>query len=100
MVLFNMISELKPGNMHWGLRVRLVRLYSVPMYNDKSKISSLECVFHDRTGDRIHATVNLEVRTTNHIHKSKGSISKQLKMDSKLPLTTKTKTPTVMYKVH
>ncbi|GER40246.1 replication protein A 70 kDa DNA-binding subunit [Striga asiatica] len=64
MVLFNMISELKPGNMHWGLRVRLVRLYSVPMYNDKSKISTLECVFHDRTGDRIHATVKYEQVST------------------------------------
>ncbi|GER28417.1 nucleic acid-binding, partial [Striga asiatica] len=65
MTLFNMISELKPRNMHWGLRVRLVqlysvplywglrvrlvRLYSVPMYNDKSKISTLECVFNNRT---------------------------------------------------
>ncbi|GER30956.1 mRNA export factor MEX67, partial [Striga asiatica] len=32
-----------------GIACSLVWLYSVPMYNDQSKISTLECGFHDRT---------------------------------------------------
>ncbi|KZV25510.1 replication protein A 70 kDa DNA-binding subunit B-like [Dorcoceras hygrometricum] len=46
--------------MQWALKLRLVRCYELPAY-EKSGDFTLECVFHDKEGDRIHASVKKPV---------------------------------------
>ncbi|XP_073049428.1 uncharacterized protein [Primulina eburnea] len=53
--LFSSISEVNPSKTQWSLRVRLVRCYQVPVFQKNT--FSLECVFHDREGDRIHGSI-------------------------------------------
>ncbi|XP_073064079.1 uncharacterized protein [Primulina eburnea] len=53
--LFSSISEVNPSKAQWSLKVRLVRCYQVPVFQKNT--FSLECVFHDREGDRIHGSI-------------------------------------------
>ncbi|XP_073121603.1 replication protein A 70 kDa DNA-binding subunit B-like [Henckelia pumila] len=60
--LFSLISQLTPKKMFWALKVRLVRCYEFPTFGkDKDDIFSMECIFHDREGSRIHATIKKQI---------------------------------------
>ncbi|XP_073158107.1 replication protein A 70 kDa DNA-binding subunit B-like [Henckelia pumila] len=54
--LFRLIREVNTSNMHWALKLRLVRSYDLPAYGNKGN-PTLECIFHDKEGSRIHATI-------------------------------------------
>ncbi|CAH9123139.1 unnamed protein product [Cuscuta epithymum] len=58
--MFNRIQELNTSKTNWALRVRLVRFYPVPVYTNKNVINTMECVFHDQEGNRVHATIRRE----------------------------------------
>ncbi|CAH9087315.1 unnamed protein product [Cuscuta epithymum] len=62
-MLYNRIFELNTTKTDWALRLRLVRCYAHPNFNnkhDQSVPNTLECIFHDSEGDRIHATIRKE----------------------------------------
>ncbi|KAL6531497.1 hypothetical protein OROMI_027860 [Orobanche minor] len=48
------IRDLKPRNLGWNMRLRLVRSYDVLDFAGRD-IKTVECVFHDETGDKIYA---------------------------------------------
>ncbi|KAH6767129.1 hypothetical protein C2S52_018112 [Perilla frutescens var. hirtella] len=49
--VFGTIDMLKPERSTFGLEVRLIRCY------ENSNSGGIECVFHDRQAERIHATI-------------------------------------------
>lgn len=55
--LFSLIRDVNPSKTQWALRLRLVRCYDVPVFRNRSQIASTECIFHDREGDRVHASL-------------------------------------------
>ncbi|KAL6578621.1 hypothetical protein OROMI_008837 [Orobanche minor] len=56
MPIWSNIRDLKPRNFGWNMRLRLVRSYDVFDFAGRN-IKIVECVFHDETGDRIHAQI-------------------------------------------
>ncbi|KAL6546720.1 hypothetical protein OROMI_022441 [Orobanche minor] len=56
MPIWSNIRDLKPRNFGWNMRLRLVRAYDVLDFAGKD-IKTIECIFHDETGDRIHAQI-------------------------------------------
>ncbi|KZV39912.1 replication protein A 70 kDa DNA-binding subunit C-like [Dorcoceras hygrometricum] len=56
----NLIKEVNPSKMQWALKLRLVRCYELLAYG-KGGDFTLECVFHDKEGDRIHGLVKKPV---------------------------------------
>ncbi|KAK6124574.1 hypothetical protein DH2020_041683 [Rehmannia glutinosa] len=55
--LMTLIKDISMKKSHFAMKLRLVRLYEKPVYNNPSQIQSLECVFHDSEGDRIYGTI-------------------------------------------
>ncbi|KAL6569690.1 hypothetical protein OROMI_014204 [Orobanche minor] len=56
MTIWSNIRDLKPRNFGWNMRLRLVRSYDVHDFAGRD-IKTVECIFHDETGDRIHAQI-------------------------------------------
>ncbi|KAL6550133.1 hypothetical protein OROMI_020621 [Orobanche minor] len=55
-LIFNLVNEINDSKTEWALRVRVVRLYEkLDLYS--GQIKSLECIFHDHNGTRIHASI-------------------------------------------
>ncbi|KAL1555189.1 nucleic acid-binding [Salvia divinorum] len=51
---FTFLADLKPTNTKSVVRARTVRIFEfLSRYGDKSNVKSLECIFHDRMGNRI-----------------------------------------------
>ncbi|XP_057789627.1 uncharacterized protein LOC131006496 [Salvia miltiorrhiza] len=60
--VFGLIKDLEVGKSKFTLQLRLVRSYEVPQFHNINEIGTLECVFHDKEGSRIHATIqNLQI---------------------------------------
>ncbi|KAL6542616.1 hypothetical protein OROMI_024218 [Orobanche minor] len=53
---FSLVKELKPSTTLWAMRLRLIRSFDVPAYNNKNEIASFEFLFEDKEGDRVHAS--------------------------------------------
>ncbi|KAL6551274.1 hypothetical protein OROMI_021762 [Orobanche minor] len=53
---FSLIKELKPSTTLWAMRLRLIRSFAVPAYNNKNEVASFEFIFQDKEGDRVHAS--------------------------------------------
>ncbi|VFQ76988.1 unnamed protein product [Cuscuta campestris] len=51
------LSKITPSSECWRIMVRVVRLYTLPAYNDERTTNSIEMVFMDEHGTTIHATV-------------------------------------------
>ncbi|KAH6778882.1 hypothetical protein C2S52_010119 [Perilla frutescens var. hirtella] len=49
--IFGTVQMLKPGRSTFGIELRLIQWY------ENSNAFSLECIFHDREGQRIHMTI-------------------------------------------
>ncbi|CAH9078657.1 unnamed protein product, partial [Cuscuta europaea] len=54
---FGLVKDITPKDTHWALRLRLLRVYE--NISDTGDVRGLECVFHDKEGARIHATIRL-----------------------------------------
>ncbi|CAH9142596.1 unnamed protein product [Cuscuta epithymum] len=52
---YGLVKDITPKDTHWALRLRLVRMYE--NVSDEGAVRGLECVFHDRELQRIHATI-------------------------------------------
>ncbi|KAL6529335.1 hypothetical protein OROGR_014958 [Orobanche gracilis] len=53
---FSLVKELKPSTTLWVMRLRLIRRFDVPAYNNKNEVASFEFIFQDKEGDRVHAS--------------------------------------------
>ncbi|KAL6561558.1 hypothetical protein OROMI_017159 [Orobanche minor] len=53
---FSLVKELKPSTTLWVMRLRLIRSFDVPAYNNKNEVASFEFIFQDKEGDRVHAS--------------------------------------------
>ncbi|KAL6524104.1 hypothetical protein OROMI_031199 [Orobanche minor] len=53
---FSLVKELKSSTTLWAMRLRLIRSFDVPAYNNKNEIASFEFIFEDKEGDRVHAS--------------------------------------------
>ncbi|VFQ95799.1 unnamed protein product [Cuscuta campestris] len=51
------LSKITPSSECWRIMVRVVRLYTLPAYNDERTTNSIEMVFMDEHGTTMHATV-------------------------------------------
>ncbi|KAL3637847.1 hypothetical protein CASFOL_018295 [Castilleja foliolosa] len=60
MTLWSLFKDLHAGSTTWGLKVRIVRIYK-QTYANSSNAGTMEMVLHDETGDRIHASMYLDV---------------------------------------
>ncbi|KAL6561539.1 hypothetical protein OROMI_017140 [Orobanche minor] len=53
---FSLVKELKPSTTLWAMRLRLIRSFDIPAYNNKNEVASFEFIFQDKEGDRVHAS--------------------------------------------
>ncbi|KAL6549934.1 hypothetical protein OROMI_020422 [Orobanche minor] len=53
---FSLVKELKPSTTLWAMRLRLIRNFAVPAYNNKNEVASFEFIFQDKELDRVHAS--------------------------------------------
>ncbi|KAL3639335.1 hypothetical protein CASFOL_017242 [Castilleja foliolosa] len=60
MTAWSLFKDLHAGSTTWGLKVRIVRIYK-QTYANSSNAGTMEMVLHDETGDRIHASMYLDV---------------------------------------
>ncbi|KAL3616117.1 hypothetical protein CASFOL_040411 [Castilleja foliolosa] len=60
MPLWSLFRDLHAGSTTWGLKVRIVRIYK-QTYANSSNAGTMEMVLHDETGDRIHASMYLDL---------------------------------------
>ncbi|RAL50544.1 hypothetical protein DM860_014486 [Cuscuta australis] len=51
------LSKINPTSECWRICVRVIRLYTLPSFNDNKAINSIKMVFLDEHGTTIHATV-------------------------------------------
>ncbi|KAL2941879.1 Replication protein A 70 kDa DNA-binding subunit, partial [Bienertia sinuspersici] len=58
---FNMINDLTPINENWRIKVRIIRLWKVPNYNNPNVVDSIELVLVDEKGSRIQATIRKSI---------------------------------------
>ncbi|KAL2905027.1 Replication protein A 70 kDa DNA-binding subunit [Bienertia sinuspersici] len=77
----NMINDLTPINENWRIKIRIIRLWEVPNYNNPNVVDSIELVLVDEKGQgykqgscRIIAKFGLisnvgKHRATNHSYK-------------------------------
>ncbi|KZV17224.1 Replication protein A 70 kDa DNA-binding subunit [Dorcoceras hygrometricum] len=68
--------------MQWALKLRLVRCYELPAYG-KSGDFTLECVLHDKEGDRIHASTKKPILKEGHLFAIKNTIVAENRMNYK-----------------
>ncbi|CAH9096547.1 unnamed protein product, partial [Cuscuta europaea] len=59
-MLYDKVLEINKSRTNWALRLRLIRAYTTPSFSNKSITNTLECIFHDSEGDRVHATIRRE----------------------------------------
>ncbi|KAL6556937.1 hypothetical protein OROHE_006813 [Orobanche hederae] len=52
----SLVKELKPSTTLWAMRLRPIRSFVVPAYNNKNEVASFEFIFQDKEGDRVHAS--------------------------------------------
>ncbi|KAH6796633.1 hypothetical protein C2S52_021187 [Perilla frutescens var. hirtella] len=55
--LFQAISDLQPGLSRIALQLRLIRRYILPSFQNNGEVFSSESIYHDRSGNRIHASI-------------------------------------------
>ncbi|KAL2527278.1 DUF223 domain-containing protein [Abeliophyllum distichum] len=60
---YHFISQVDSTNTQWRLKVRVVRVWEVPCFDNKAETNNLEMVFADSQGGRIHATVKRSLIT-------------------------------------
>ncbi|XP_057793067.1 replication protein A 70 kDa DNA-binding subunit B-like [Salvia miltiorrhiza] len=56
--LFGLIKDLQPGRSKIALQLRLIRSYDILKFGNKNEAFSHEVIFHDKEGNRVHATIN------------------------------------------
>ncbi|CAH9073408.1 unnamed protein product, partial [Cuscuta europaea] len=56
-MLFDKVPEINKSRTNWSLRLRLIRAYTTPSLSNKSITNTMERVFHDSEGDKVHATI-------------------------------------------
>ncbi|XP_028766522.1 replication protein A 70 kDa DNA-binding subunit A-like [Neltuma alba] len=54
---FDSVRAINPCRQNWKIKVRVVRLWTMPGCYSHEEISSLEMILRDEDGDNIHATV-------------------------------------------
>ncbi|XP_028788673.1 uncharacterized protein LOC114744674 [Neltuma alba] len=55
--IFDAIRSLNPSRQNWRIRVRVVRLWTMPGRYSHEELSSIEMLLRDEDGDNIHAQV-------------------------------------------
>ncbi|KAH6811008.1 hypothetical protein C2S51_024770 [Perilla frutescens var. frutescens] len=55
--LFQAISDLQPGLSRIALQLRLIHQYILPSFQNNGEVFSSECIYHDRSGNQIHASI-------------------------------------------
>lgn len=58
---FDNLCEIKSGREAWRIKVRVVRTWKVPSFMNPEQANSLEMIFVDEKGCRIHATVRKQL---------------------------------------
>ncbi|KAL2899473.1 Replication protein A 70 kDa DNA-binding subunit D [Bienertia sinuspersici] len=53
----NMINDLTPINKNWKIKVRIIRLWEVPNYNNPNVVDSIELGLVDEKGSGIQASI-------------------------------------------
>ncbi|KAH6772779.1 hypothetical protein C2S51_011183 [Perilla frutescens var. frutescens] len=71
---FTLVKNLERGGTNYAMKLRLIRRYEVSTFGNRENISSLECVFHDLEGNRIHAHIKQPFIKKNQAMLSEGSI--------------------------
>ncbi|KAH6782275.1 hypothetical protein C2S51_007568 [Perilla frutescens var. frutescens] len=59
--MWSLLSQINPFRFTWALQLRLVRAYEIPAYGKNNEIKDYVCIFHDREGVRIQATIQLDL---------------------------------------
>ncbi|XP_057792171.1 uncharacterized protein LOC131009002 [Salvia miltiorrhiza] len=71
--MFSMLKDLHPSVTTSVIKVRVVRAYEVPFNGNAADIMSLECIFHDAEGSKIHASFGRAVLRTIAVNISEGN---------------------------
>ncbi|KAH6800429.1 hypothetical protein C2S52_000893 [Perilla frutescens var. hirtella] len=59
--MWSLLSQINPFRSTWALQLRLVRAYEIPAYGKNNEIKDYVCIFHDREGVRIQATIQRDL---------------------------------------
>ncbi|KAH6775247.1 hypothetical protein C2S52_012808 [Perilla frutescens var. hirtella] len=59
--MFSLLKDIHDDSSSWACNLRVIRTYQVPEFGSPNQPKSLEVIFHDSDGDRIHATIRREL---------------------------------------
>ncbi|KAH6762437.1 hypothetical protein C2S52_019870 [Perilla frutescens var. hirtella] len=59
--MFSLLKYIHDDSSSWACNLRVIRTYQVPEFGSPNQPKSLEVIFHDSDGDRIHATIRREL---------------------------------------